>query len=196
MFVFLDADDTVIIAESAEDLQNALTAYAPYCEIWKLGVNNSKTKIVIFAESRFQNYNFVLNNETLEIFKEFKYLGILFSRGGSFLAAKKHIAAQATRAMFSLLQKARSLLLSIDIQTDLFEKTVKPILLYGCEVIGTGNIDLLEQVQIKCLKIILNLKKSTPNCMVYGETGVMPLGINVQGRIISYWSKLIHPTTH
>ena len=196
VFVLLYADDTVIIAESAEDLQNALTAYASYCETWKLLVNSSKTKIVIFSKGRFQNYNFVLNNETLEIVKEFKYLGILFSRSGSFLAAKKHIAAQATGAMFCLLKKARSLLLPIDIQIDMFEKTVKPILLYGCEVIGTGNIDILEQVQLKFLKIFLNLKKSTPNCMVYGETGVMPLKIYVQCHIISYWSKLIYPTTN
>ena len=49
----------------------------------------------------------------------------------------------------------------------MFEKTVKPILLYGCEVIGMGNINILEQVQLKFLKYILNLKKSTPNCMVY-----------------------------
>ena len=84
----------------------------------------------------------------------------------------------------------------IDIQIDMFEKTVKPILLYGCEVIGMGNIDIFEQVQLKFLKLILNLKKSTPNCMVYGETGVMPLKIDVQCRIISYWSKLIYPTTN
>ena len=51
-------------------------------------------------------------------------------------------------------------------------------------------------MQSKFLKLILNLKKSTPNCMVYGETGVMPLKIDVQCRIISYWSKLIYLTTN
>ena len=195
-FVLLYADDTVIIAESAEDLQKSLTAYALYCETWKLLVNGSKTKIVIFSRGRLQNFNFVLNDESIEIVKEFKYLGILFSRSGSFSAAKKHIAAQATRAMFCLLRKARSLLLPIDLQIEMFEKTVKPILLYGCEVIGTGNIDILEQVQLKFLKTILNLKKSTPNCMVYGETGVMPLKVDIECRIISYWSKLVYPTTN
>ena len=108
VFVLLYAHDTVIIAESAEDLQKSLTAYALYCETWKLLVNGSKTKIVIFSRGRLQNINFVLNDESIEIVKEFKYLGILFSRSGSFSAAKKHIAAQATRAMFCLLRKARS----------------------------------------------------------------------------------------
>ena len=52
----------------------------------------------------------------------------------------------------------------------MFEKTVKAILLYGCEVIGTGNIDILDQIQLTFLKLILNLKKSTPDGIVYGET--------------------------
>ena len=32
--------------------------------------------------------------------------------------------------------------------------------------------------------------------MVYGETGVMPLKLDVQCRIIPYWSKLVYPTTN
>ena len=107
--MLLYADYTVVIAESAEDLQNALTAYALHCETWKLVVNSSKTIIVIFSKGRIQNYNFILNNEAIEFVKEFKYLGIVFSRSGSFLAAKKHIAAQAMRAMFCLLKRARPL---------------------------------------------------------------------------------------
>ena len=54
VFVLLYADDTVIIAESAEDLQKALTAYALYCETWKLVVNSSKTKIVIFSKAEYK----------------------------------------------------------------------------------------------------------------------------------------------
>ena len=99
VFVLLYADDTVIIAESAEDLPNALTAYASYCETCKSLVNSSKTKLLIFSKGRFQNSNFELNNETLEIV-DFKYLGILFSRSGTFLATKEHITAQATRTIF------------------------------------------------------------------------------------------------
>ena len=50
----------------------------------------------------------------------------------------------------------------IDIQIEMFLKTVKPILLYACEICGHGNVDILEQVQLKFLKSILNLKNSTP----------------------------------
>ena len=58
------------------------------------------------------------------------------------------IANQATRAMFSLLKKARDLLLPIDLQIELFQKTIKPILLYGCEVWGFGDLSVIERVQL------------------------------------------------
>ena len=78
---------------------------------------------------------------------------------------KKHIARQASKAVFSLLKNARSLLLPIDIQIELFNKTIKPIILYGCEIWGFGDLRVLEQVQLKFLKFILNIKKSTPNLL-------------------------------
>ena len=39
------ADDCVIMAESAEELQNALNEFQMYCVEWKLKVNVDKTKI-------------------------------------------------------------------------------------------------------------------------------------------------------
>ena len=46
LFILLHADDTVILSESAEDLQSGLKAYEEYCSIWKLEVNISKTKVL------------------------------------------------------------------------------------------------------------------------------------------------------
>ena len=67
--------------------------------------------------------------------------------------------------MFSLLRKIRVLNLPIDMQIELFNKLIKPILLYGCEIWAFGNLDIIERVQLKFLKLILNLKKSTQSYM-------------------------------
>ena len=53
------------------------------------------------------HYEFTLNGTPLEVVSEYKYLGILFCRSGSFLRAKKHIADQARKAIFALLKKAK-----------------------------------------------------------------------------------------
>jgi hypothetical protein len=44
----LYADDTVIMAESREDLQAQLNVFGEYCKKWKLKVNAEKTNIFIF----------------------------------------------------------------------------------------------------------------------------------------------------
>ena len=128
--------------------------------------------------------------ETIEIVDSYKYLGLVFSKSGSLAVSKRHIAQQGVKAMYALITKARQLSLPVDIQIDLFNKTVKPISLYGCEIWCYGNIDIIERVQLKFLKTILNLKSSTPSCMVYGETGVLPLSVDIYTRVISFWGKL------
>ena len=76
-----------------------------------------------------------------------------------------------------------------DLQLDILDN--KPILLYGSEIWGTGNCDIIERVQLKYIKYIFKLKKSTPSHMVYGELGIMPIITEIQARAVSFWSKLI-----
>ena len=49
LFILLYAEDTVLMAESPEELQMLLDAFDDYCTIWKLKVNVDKTKIMIFS---------------------------------------------------------------------------------------------------------------------------------------------------
>lgn len=65
--------------------------------------------------------------------------------------------------------------------------------MYGCEIWCYGNNSIIERVQLKFLKYLLGLKSTTATCIVYGETGVKPLHIDIETRIISYWSKLLLP---
>ena len=81
--------------------------------------------------------------------------------------------------MFSVLRNSNRLNLPLDIQIDLFNKMIKPILTYGSELWGYGNLDVIERVQLKYLKYILKMKMSTPNFMVYGESGCMPIGVDI-----------------
>ena len=77
--------------------------------------------------------------------------------------------------MYEVLKMGRLYKLSVKIQLDLFDKMIKPILLYGLEVWGFGKNEVLERVHLKFCKILLNLKYSTPNYMVYGEQGDIQL---------------------
>ena len=133
----------------------------------------------------------MLNDQILDIESDYKYLGVLFRKSGSFYSAKKQLVNQAEKAMYSLIRKSRSLILALDLQIELYEKMVKSILLYGSDVWGFGNLDVLERSVLKFLKLILQMKSSTPNFMVFGETGVYPIYIDIYCRVISFWATLV-----
>lgn len=185
------ADDTVIMSETADDLQKALDEFHVYCSQWKLNVNVEKTKILVFSKGPKPKNIFYYNNNVVEIVSEFKYLGTVFSRSGSFCKAKKHLVEQAQKAMYSIIRKIRLFNLPMEQQFDLFDKVVVPVLLYACEIWGYENIDIIEKIHLKFLKYILCMKSSTPSYMVYGESGRYPLYVTVYSRMISYWTKMI-----
>lgn len=192
LFLLLYADDTVLMSESISDLQCQLDNFSIYCKMWKLTVNIKKTKIMVFSKGKVpNNVSFHIDGIDLEIVKEIKYLGVFFSRYGSFLCTKKYLAERGTKAMYGIIKKARTLNLSIDCQIDMFDKMVLPILLYGSEIWGFEKLDILERVHLKFCKLILKVRKSTPSFIVYGELGRVPLYVYVKTRIISYWSNII-----
>jgi hypothetical protein len=60
LFLIVYADDTVLMSETPEGLQKALTAFENYYNNWKLKLNTSKTKVVVFSKRRFRS-NFIFN---------------------------------------------------------------------------------------------------------------------------------------
>ena len=96
---------------------------------------------------------------------------LVFGKNRSFLQTKKHAVEQSRNVLFCLYRKNRNLDLPIDCQLKLFDNTVLPMLLYGCENWAYGDLKQLEKVHTNFLKRILHVKQSTPHVMLYGDLG-------------------------
>jgi hypothetical protein len=106
LFVILYADDTVLLGDNPDSLKTSLLDFENYCKKWKLEVNISKTKVMVFG-SRNKKYGnmFKFNGNELETVKDYKYLGLFLSSTNRYLKIKMHIAEQANKAMFAFLKK-------------------------------------------------------------------------------------------
>lgn len=191
LVVLLYADDTILFAESEEELQELLNEFHDYCTLWKLNVNIDKSKIVIFGDRTRLHKNIMINDTPLEIVDSYKYLGVLMPKSRSFHQTKKHAIEQARKALFGLYRKIRNLELPLDCQLKLFDNTILPILTYGAEIWGYGDLSGIEKVHTDFLKYILNVKSSTPHVMLYGELGRFPISLTIKKRVISFWSKML-----
>ena len=192
LFILLYADDTVIFGTDVESFQHSLNIFYEYSNLWKLDINFSKSKIMIFGSRNDDRLQFKLGDNVISICKEFKYLGIIFTKNRSFYTAMKHNIDQAKKAMHVLYKRIRNLNLPIDLRIQLFDHIIVPIMLYGCEIWGYQNTKLIENLHNDFLRNILKLRKSTPHYMIYGELGRKPLDINIKSRMIGYWITVVN----
>ena len=193
LYVLLYADDTVLLAESTNELQTSLTSLKNYCDMWGLKVNRDKTQIVIFSKGRItKRPDFYLGEEIIEVVDDYTYLGVILNYNGNYLKAISNQKKTANKAMNALLAKTRLLELDIDTTLELFQRCVVPILIYGCEVWGyqSNNIKVLEVFYRKFIKTVLKLSNATPTCMVYGESGQPCITYLINTRVINFWAKL------
>ena len=193
LMLVMYADDTILLSDTQQGLQNAIDALHSYCVKWQLRVNCDKTKVVVFSKRKaaLSTYNFAYNGKPLEITNSFKYLGLTFTYNGSFKVGVQELLKQGSRAMYALIAKCRKFDLPIDLQLQLFDALVVPILLYGCEVWGYNNTEQVEKLHLKFLKYVLNVKRSTCNSIVYGELGRYPLNIRIKKQMVAFWAKTL-----
>ena len=94
----------MLFANSAEELQEGLNMLSDNCKRWKLKINVSNSKVMIFKRGGMllRNLAFVYDCELLEMVSKFRYLGIVFTKGGSFSEAQNTLAGQAQKAIFKL----------------------------------------------------------------------------------------------
>ena len=97
-----------------------------YCKRWKLKVNTSKTKVMVFRNGGFlpRNLIFTIDNVVLESVK-FTYSGVVFTPGGSFAEAQNTLSGQAR---IFLLEKYvyKFTTITVSHMIDLFDKLIFP----------------------------------------------------------------------
>ena len=117
LLIIMYADDTVLFANSKENLQRCLDGLKEYCDKWKLQTNADKTKVVIFSKQKVKaDIVFRIGDKELEIVEEFKYLGVTFKYNGNFNNNLEALKEQGNRVMHSVIKHARKNKLPIDLR--------------------------------------------------------------------------------
>ena len=97
---------------------------------------------------------------------------------------------KARKALFKLKSFATKVNLSTQVMLHLFDHTILPILLYGCEIWGYENIEQIEVFHRNFLRQLLMVDRSTPIPMVYGELGRFEIKYIIWRRMILQFKKL------
>ena len=166
--ILLYADDIVLFSNTSIGLQNHLDNLYDFCTKWKLNVNLSKTKVLVFRGGGplSRNEFWYWGDEQIERLKcsKYKYLGIYFSANGITNQSLQHFADQAGLAILSLKYRLKNIGdIPVKLSLKLFHQCVFPVLLYGSQVWGFKNCKIIERKCMQYFKSILRVGISTCN---------------------------------
>jgi len=192
--MLLFADDIVLVSETMEGLQSKIDALSQYLEVNMLRVNLGKTKVIVFRKKGrlLKKDRFMWINESIEIVKEYTYLGVTFSSSGLFNIQAKRATSKslsALNAVWEIFCKGR--LKEQESRDCLYKSIVQSTLMYCSEVWGIGHDVELERVHQRYIKRLLRLPRNTPQYFARIETGNTHIKIEVIKRVFKFFHKVL-----
>ena len=128
------ADDTVLIADNENELQEMLDTVVRESEKKGLSLNKKKTEVMVISKKNCTPAcNIVMNGTVLKQVHKFNYLGSLITSDGRCINEIKRRMAQAKASFQNMKSILTNTRLSLRVRKRVLQCYIEPILLYGCE---------------------------------------------------------------
>ena len=154
------ADDTVLLADSAEKLESLVGALVRASDRYGLKLNTTKTKIMVVTKgSDMVRVNVRVGEEVLEQVEKYKYLGSLVTQDGRCVEDIKTRIAIAKNAFTKIKAMVTNRAISINLRKRFIKAYVWSTLTYGCEA-WTINKEMerrIEAMEMWCYRRMLKI---------------------------------------
>ena len=160
---FLYADDQVLLASSAEELQEMVTAMGVAFVRKGMKMNVKKTKVMVFERDEAVTHcNIVIGDEQIEQVNEFVYLGSKFTRDGKYesdIERRVNAGNMVNGALHSFMNSRK---VSNKARLAVHEGVLVPTLMYGSEswVWQKKHESRINAVEMRALRSMLEVKLS------------------------------------
>lgn len=197
--ILLFADDIVIIAETAKDLQLLMNILYEYSLKWRIKFNHEKSAVVVFqhrnterGKNKRNTREWWLGTQLILETDSYKYLGVEMDKGLTFIEFKTRIADKArknrTLAWNMGIKRAR---LSVKAGVNLWHSLIRPSLEYGSQIWGLGRWEEAEVIQREMGRKILRCNRQSSSVAVRGELGWWTISGRRDYIKLRYWIHLL-----
>jgi len=191
------ADDIVLLAENAADLQKMLTVLHGYCLENKLEVNVGKTKCMIFHRGRCPAASFTYSGNKIDIVKSFTYLGFVYTVQLAFSQHVEKLIAKGRSRIGQLYARLPLTNLSLELVLKVFHLYVTPIFLYGLAMYfpkcSNSSKQAMDALFTKFIKRYLQIPPWSNNAVTYFITETIPFSSFLAMRTTQQFTGLVFP---
>ena len=171
------ADDTVIFAESFEEMNEKLVHVARWMDDNLMEVNPSKCGVLVIGE--YSNLIPVqYKNETIQVVDKYVYLGVEMNNQLDYDQMAKFRVSKGIGVAESIKDTMGNFKVPLLSKQILLKHLLQPTLLYGCEIFGMNEkrLDSLSRVMNSSMKNLVRKHNFCRN-RVYNELDIKPLSI-------------------
>ena len=191
------ADDVVLIADNAHELQKMLDIASSFAHMWRLTFNLDKSNVMTIGKRANPNNVWKLGNGFIKETNSYKYLGIHINYN---LSDHFHIN-EVLRKGHRIIAYIKSI---IDNQDDfnrvyfgdLLWRTIGlPTINYACSTWICGSqadVNKLENLQYQMARYILKIPTNTAKGAIYGDLGWNTLSSIQDTQRVGYFYRLVH----
>jgi hypothetical protein len=188
------ADDIVLLAGCARDLQTLLDIVRQWCHKWQLKINENKTNVVHFRKRRKtrSNFQFAFGDTMIKTIECYRYLGLVLDEFLVFDKSVDILTESAGRALGAIIGKFKNYRdVGFKTFTKLYNASVIPIVDYMSSIWGFGEYNQCDKIQYRALQYYLGVNKYTPTLGIAGEAGwTLPFYRRCLN-MIKLWNKLL-----
>ncbi len=190
------ADDIVLLAESADELQRLIDIVYRWSNKWRFMINPEKSQVVHYRNAPKAQTDFIFklcnNGPTLEKVSSYKYLGVYLDEHLTFTKTTDILATAGGRALGAMINKYKSLdMLGYDTYTKLYDSLVSPVTDYGSAIWGTKSYDSMDRVQNRATRFFMGVHRFSPIAGHVGDMGWISNRGRWKSNIIRLWNRLV-----
>ncbi|XP_048880792.1 uncharacterized protein LOC125748552 [Brienomyrus brachyistius] len=191
----LFADDVVLLASSSRDLQLSLEQFAAECEAAGMRISTSKSETMVLSRKRVE-CSLRVGDGVLPQVEEFKYLGILFTSGGTMereIDRRIGAASAVMRALHRSVMVKREL--SQKAKLSIYQSIYVPTLTYGHElwVVTERTRSRVQAAEMSFLRRVagLSLRDRVRSSVIRRGLRVEPLLLRIERSQMRWLGHLI-----
>ena len=181
--------DDFITMES--DINSDLQALDEWAKTWLVDFNPKKTQALVISNIPVPNMNIKFSNESVELVKNHKHLGVTLSSNGNWTEHIDNIVKSALKQV-NVLRKLK-FTLSKQALANIYLSFIRPVMEYACEVWDgcfEREVEKLEKVQLEAARIVTGLTRYANKDALYFETGWDSLQNRRENRKLTTFYKL------
>ena len=162
----------------------------------RLKFSGEKCKI-LKINSRDTTNTLTISDTTVDVEKQFKYLGDVFNSQGNNIDLSKTRAAKSTGTSIEIISLCKEVKFGkkqIANMFLLYSSLFIPRLIYNCEAwsnVTDKEISFFQDAQLNFLCRVMEVPRSTPTAGVYLELGILPIRYEIEIRQLLYLRKIL-----